>query len=103
MRSIPRSRRKKKQLFSHVPEDGAEFFGMARFAVRAQKSGVMLLAGTGDVPLNDELEDYAKAGVPTDEILRAATINGAMWLGHGAEFGTVEVNKRADLLIVDGA
>jgi imidazolonepropionase-like amidohydrolase len=75
---------------------------MARFIVRAQKSGVMLLAGTDNAPLCDELEDYAKAGVPNQEILRAATLNGAKWLGRQAEFGTVEVGKRADLLMIDG-
>lgn len=75
---------------------------MARFVVRAQKAGVMLLAGTDNAPLFDELEDYAKAGIPAPEIIRAASINGATWLGKQAEFGTVEVGKRADLLIVDG-
>jgi imidazolonepropionase-like amidohydrolase len=60
------------------------------------------LAGTDNVGLFDELEAYAEAGVPTFEILRAATINGANWLGAKTDFGTIEPGKRAHLILVDG-
>jgi imidazolonepropionase-like amidohydrolase len=48
------------------------------------------------------MESYATAGVPNTEIVKAATVNGAKWLGKDAEFGTIEPGKRADLIIVDG-
>ena len=42
------------------------------------------------------------AGLPPSEALRAATVNAAAFLGKANEFGTVEVGKRADLLLLDG-
>lgn len=75
---------------------------MGQFVARAQKMGVLLLAGTDDGSLFDEMESYATAGVPNPEIVKAATVNGAKWLGKDAEFGTIETGKRADLVIVDG-
>ncbi len=84
-------------------EVGEETFQkMGEFVARAQKMGVLLLAGTDNGSLFDELESYEKAGVPPYEILRSVTINGARWLGRESEFGTVEIGKRADLIIVDG-
>ena len=78
------------------------FERMKRFIAKAFDAGVPLLAGTDNVSLNDELETYAAAGIPNAGILKSATINGARWIGHGDEFGTIEVGKRADLLLVDG-
>ena len=80
--------------------DGYE--GMKAFVRRAVEAGVPLLAGTDGGRLNNELEVYEEAGVPRARILEAATINGARWIGAGDEFGTVEVGKRANLLLVDG-
>lgn len=76
--------------------------GMARFVRRAHESGVMLLAGTDGASLNDEMEAYVDAGVPVIDVLRAATVNGARWLGRKDEFGTIQPGRRADLLLVDG-
>ena len=75
---------------------------MGRFVRRAHESGVMLLAGTDGGSLNDEMEAYVDAGVPTIDVLRAATVNGARWLGKDDEFGTIQPGRRADLLLVDG-
>jgi len=75
---------------------------MGRFVQRAQKMGVLLLAGTDNVNLFDELEAYAEAGIPNAEILKSATMNGAKWVGKQSDFGTVEVGKRANLVLVDG-
>ncbi|WP_420130344.1 amidohydrolase family protein [Longimicrobium sp.] len=76
--------------------------GMARFVRRAHESGVMLLAGTDGGSLNEEMEAYVEAGVPVIDVLRAATVNGARWLGREDEFGTIQPGRRADLLLVDG-
>lgn len=76
--------------------------GMKTFVRRAVEAGVPLLAGTDNVSINNELEAYEEAGVPRARILEAATINGARWIGADDEFGTVEVGKRAHLLLVDG-
>jgi len=75
---------------------------MSRFVRRAHESGVMLLAGTDGGSLNDEMEAYVAAGVPVVDVLRAATVNGARWLGREEEFGTIQPGRRADLVLVDG-
>ena len=75
---------------------------MGRFVALAQQKGVFLLAGTDDGSLFDELDAYDSVGVPHAAILQAATVNGAKWLGKDAQFGTIAVGRRADLIIVDG-
>jgi imidazolonepropionase-like amidohydrolase len=75
---------------------------MSRFVARAEKMGVLLLAGTDNESLFDELEAYAAAGIANMDILKAATVNGAAWLGKQTDFGTIEAGKRANLILVDG-
>lgn len=75
---------------------------MGEFVRRAVEAGVPLLAGTDNVGLFNELEAYAAAGVPNAAILRAATANGARWLGREDDFGTVRPGRRAHLILVDG-
>ncbi|HUK88876.1 MAG TPA: amidohydrolase family protein [Blastocatellia bacterium] len=75
---------------------------MGRFVSKAENAGVMLLAGTDDGSLFDELESYAAAGVPNKAILMAATANGAKWLGKNGEFGALKPGMRANLILVDG-
>ena len=48
-----------------------------------------------------ELELLQEAGFHPLEVVRAATLSGAELLGMEDEIGSVEVGKRADLLIVD--
>ena len=52
--------------------------------------------------LHRELELYVHAGMSPLEAIQSATIVPARVMGLEAELGTVEVGKRADLLIVDG-
>jgi len=69
-----------------------------------------LLAGTdcgvpGVLPgssLHDELGLLVDAGLSPAEALAAATVNPAHFLGQLADAGTIEVGKRADLLLLDG-
>ena len=75
---------------------------MGSFVARAERAGVLLLAGTDNGSLWDEMEAYENAGVPRAAIIRAATSNGARWLGKQADFGSIEPGRRADLIIVDG-
>ncbi len=59
--------------------------------------------GIGNPPgLNGrlELQQWADAGAPLDLILRAATIDNARAFGLSDELGSVEVGKRADLLLL---
>ena len=51
--------------------------------------------------LHDELETMESLGMPAGEALRTATTNAAIALGDPASFGSIEVGKRADLLLLD--
>jgi imidazolonepropionase-like amidohydrolase len=75
------------------------------------RSGVNILAGTdasggfiGLIPgrsLYYELVLLVKAGLTPLEVLRAATLNSARFLGKEKEIGTVERGKPADLVLLD--
>jgi imidazolonepropionase-like amidohydrolase len=73
-------------------------------------AGVRLLTGTdaintGVVPgfsMHDELSDLVRAGLTPYEAIRAATANPAEFLGAANDAGTVQVGKRADLILVEG-
>jgi imidazolonepropionase-like amidohydrolase len=47
-----------------------------------------------------ELQNWADAGAPLPLILRAATLDNAVALGLSHELGSIEVGKRADLLLL---
>lgn len=74
------------------------------------RAGVPFLAGT-DTPsgvfvfpgfsLHDELELFVQAGFTPQEALRTATLNPALYFGREREFGTIEVGKLADLVILE--
>jgi imidazolonepropionase-like amidohydrolase len=70
--------------------------------------GVLITAGTDTpfpwiipgVSFHDELKLLSEAGLPAADVLRAATINGAVSLKRQDSIGTVEAGKRADLVIL---
>jgi Tol biopolymer transport system component/imidazolonepropionase-like amidohydrolase len=70
--------------------------------------GGRVIAGT-DSPINPyglallaELEHYVRGGLSPAEAIRTATAVPAAAMGLGAELGTIEVGKLADLVVVDG-
>ena len=72
------------------------------------KGGGRVTAGT-DAPINPyglsllmELENYASGGLTTVEVLRTATTVSAEAMGAGADLGSLEPGKLADLVIIDG-
>jgi imidazolonepropionase-like amidohydrolase len=69
-------------------------------------AGVTIMAGTDQtVPgysLHREMELYVKAGFTPMEAIQAATIVPARVMKLDKELGTVEVGKRADVVILDG-
>ncbi len=78
--------------------------------VRALKAeGVPMVAGTDTLvsgvvsgfSLHEELELLAGAGLTNAEVLASATRLPAEWLGVSADRGTIEVGKRADLVLLD--
>jgi len=67
--------------------------------------GNRFLAGCdGLVPgfcLHDELEWFTRAGFSPLEALQTATVDPAIFLGREASQGTVDIGKRADLVLLD--
>ncbi len=90
-----------------TPSEAAERLrtNLARVAAM-RDAGVRIVAGTdGAVPgfsLLRELELYVAAGLTPMQALQAATVVPARALGMAEEVGTVEVGKRADLLVLEG-
>jgi imidazolonepropionase-like amidohydrolase len=71
-------------------------------------SGILLMTGS-DLPneyvvpgvsLHQEMELLHEAGIPATDVVGMATRNAAIALGHGRDAGTVEVGKRADLVVL---
>jgi imidazolonepropionase-like amidohydrolase len=87
-----------------------DFEYTCRAMPEAAAAGVKLVVGddfgTPLMPHGDyasELEFYVKQlGIPAQQVIQWATRNGAELIGMGAELGTVEPGKLADLLVVDG-
>ena len=71
----------------------------------AHRAGVKILAGTDYVipgaDLHRELENLVAAGLSPADALRTATLNPALYFGLEQEFGSVEIGKVADLLLLD--
>jgi len=62
-------------------------------------------SGSFGVPgfsLLNEMKHYKSAGLSNYEILKIATYNTAEFFGELGEFGTVEIGKKADLILVIG-
>ena len=78
---------------------------MIEFVGLLHKNGVSIVAGTDTLAgfgLHSELELYVKAGISPAEALQIATWNGAKVSKTLRDRGSIEINKLADLIIVDG-
>jgi len=79
-----------------------------RLVSALHKAGGRIIAGT-DSPINPyglslllEIEHYVRGGLTPAEALLTATAVPAQAMGLGAELGTIEPGKLADLVVVDG-
>ena len=69
------------------------------------KKGVAIVPGTDGLPgflYHRELELFVKAGIPIHEVLKMATINAAEITGVAEAYGSIEVGKQADLILISG-
>ncbi len=76
---------------------------------QADAAGVKILAGTdaGDTyifpgfSIHDELEQLVRAGLSPTAALRSATINAAIFAGVDDAYGSIEIGKSADVILLD--
>lgn len=72
---------------------------------KANEKGVGILAGS-DVPelpgtsLIDELEELSRAGLSNFDVLKAATLYPTQYYDKENQYGTIEVGKTADMIIL---
>lgn len=72
-------------------------------------NGILILAGSDDVPIDEknymslhkELKWLVKAGLTNLESIQAATINPAKFLKVESEYGSIDKNKKADIIILN--
>jgi len=88
--------------------------GVAKVA-RMQRAGIVVGLGADGAPCNNNLDAWVEmrhaallakrnddtTALPAPTVLRMATLDGARALGLGAEIGSLEVGKRADVVVVD--
>ena len=79
-----------------------------RMVAAVVKGGGRVIAGT-DSPINPygltlllELEHYVRGGLSPADAIRTATAVPAEAMGYGAQLGTIEPGKLADLVVVEG-
>jgi imidazolonepropionase-like amidohydrolase len=83
---------------------------MVAFTGALRANGVEILAGTDlaardvcpGVSIHDELELLVEAGLDPLDALRSATLVPARFLGFADSLGSVEIGKRADLVLLEG-
>jgi hypothetical protein len=90
----------------YAPEEEWQHVRLASTAWRLAQAGVSVnlgahgqLQGLGP---HWELWALAEGGFPAVDALRAATWNGARYLGLDGDLGSLEVGKLADLVVVEG-
>jgi imidazolonepropionase-like amidohydrolase len=74
----------------------------------AHKNGVKIMAGTDaldrnvyyGISLHDELKEMVKAGLSNAEALKTATYNAAEYYGLTKDYGSIEVGKTADFILL---
>jgi len=71
---------------------------------RLHESGITLALGTDrtfGASVHMELQLLHEAGIPVADLVRIATLNGAVYLGLERELGSIEPGKLADMVLLD--
>ena len=106
---MAKNTQKKEELLSEYGENNKEL--STQIILELYKSNAKLVAGTdaGSIPLlvpgfslYEELASLNAIGITNYDVLKMATVNAALAMGKEEEFGTIEIGKRADLLLLDG-
>jgi hypothetical protein len=76
---------------------------LLRMILRLYQAGVPLVAGTDALAgftLHRELELYQQAGIPSEAVLRIATLESAKVVGAEASTGSIDIGKSADMVLL---
>jgi imidazolonepropionase-like amidohydrolase len=94
-----------------TPAASANLAKMMRLERMFVEAGGMLLAGTDPTGAGGALPGFAsqrqmqllvEAGLSFEQAVRIGTLNGALYLGRDRDVGSIQVGKRADLILIDG-
>ena len=78
---------------------------MLRLLKALHDAGVTIIPGTDGLAgymLHHELELYVRAGIPSAEVLRMATLTPALVMGVNKDRGVIAAGKLADMVLIDG-
>jgi hypothetical protein len=81
------------------------FPAMLRLLKALYDAGVTIIPGTDGLAgymLHHELELYVRAGIPSAEVLRMATLTPALVMGVNKDRGMIAAGKLADMVLIDG-
>lgn len=101
---------KKRNIAQEGKNISADFYNTAREQVKlASEIGVPIITGTDVIDsyvfagfsMHNELEDLANSGMSNLKVLQSATIMPAKFAKKDKDFGTVEIGKIADLIILN--
>lgn len=82
--------------------DGEGMLGVNLVTVKNGKATLSDGTIAGSVTnLHDELKNLVSWGIPLEKAVRAMTLNPAKQIGMDQEIGSLEVGKRADLVVLD--
>jgi enamidase len=94
------------------PDWAAAYPKLAKLEKKFVEMGGLLLDGTDPTGYGGVVPGYSgkreiellvqDAGFPVEQAIRISTLNGAKYLGRDQEIGSLEVGKRADLVVIDG-
>lgn len=83
----------------------ASYQKMLEMVYALYESGITIVPGTDAMAgfgLHRELENYVRAGIPANQVLKIATLTSAEVAGVDEQIGSIEEGKIADLILVDG-
>ncbi|MGE0587949.1 MAG: amidohydrolase family protein [Cyclobacteriaceae bacterium] len=108
---LPASSQRSVQSFGGLPANGKEelykksYEACLRYIKEIYDAGITIVAGTDAMPgfaYQRELELYVKAGIPSEQVLKIATWNGAKVANKLDQLGSIQKGKIADMILVNG-